>query len=261
VVRSRNFAIPLAVGLVLAAGCVGCAGHGTGESHQAEGAGHKVGLKKRAASPSPKPPPPRRIDCVRVKCLALTFDDGPGEYTGQVMDDLRKSGARATFFMLGQNVGMHKDLVRRMALEGHEVANHTWSHSDLTGLSPSKVRAELDRTQRAIKEASGVTPTMFRPPYGATDAQTERVVGMPQIMWSVDSLDWLHRNVRRNVRTGVSEPEKGGVVLFHDIHRPTVTAVPGILAGLKKRGFTFVTVTELFQSKRLKAGAKYTNLW
>jgi peptidoglycan/xylan/chitin deacetylase (PgdA/CDA1 family) len=245
----------LAVGSLLAAGC---AGQGT-ESRQAGAARQQVALKKRAAPPSP--PPPRRIDCVAVKCLALTFDDGPGEYTGQVMDDLRKSGARATFFMLGQNVGMHKDLVRRMVLEGHEVANHSWSHADLTGLSAGGVRSEVSRTQRAIKEASGVTPTMLRPPYGATDAQVERAVGMPQIMWSVDSLDWLHRNVRRNVRAGVNEPEKGGVVLFHDIHKPTVTAVPEILAGLKKRGFTLVTVTELFQSKRLRPGAAYTHLW
>ncbi|MFI0353477.1 polysaccharide deacetylase family protein [Actinomadura sp. 9N407] len=258
--RSRNFTIPLAAGL-LAAGCVGCTGQGTGDSRQAGAARHQVALKKGASSPSPTPPPARRIDCVQVKCLALTFDDGPGEYTGQVMDDLRKAGARATFFMLGQNVGMHKDLVRRMVMEGHEVANHTWSHEDLTGLSSGGVRSQVDRTQQAIKAASGVAPTMFRPPYGATDAQVGKAVGMPQIMWSVDSLDWLHRNERRNVRAGVNEPEKGGVVLFHDIHKPTVTAVPEIVSGLEKRGFTLVTVSELFQSKRLKPGAKYTHLW
>ncbi|MFB4312762.1 polysaccharide deacetylase family protein [Actinomadura sp. 21ATH] len=251
--RIRTYLIPLAAGSLLAAGC---AGQG-GEERRAAAVRQQVALKKKAA---PKPPPPRRIDCVRVKCLALTFDDGPGEYTGQVLDDLRGHGVRATFYMLGQNVGAHRGLVRRMALEGHEVANHSWSHADMTGLSSGAVRSEVKRTQDAIKQASGVAPTSFRPPYGSTDARVGKAVGMPQILWSVDSLDWLHRNVRKNVRAGVSEPEKGGVVLFHDIHKPTVTAVPEILAGLKKRGFTLVTVTELFQGQRLKPGGKYTEL-
>lgn len=257
VVRIGYLTVSLAAApLLLAAGCTG---GGDGDGGVAAARKQAVFEKKR--TPPPSPPPPRRIDCVAVKCLALTFDDGPGEYTGQVLDDLRRAGARATFYMLGQNVGAHNGLVRRMAMEGHEVANHTWSHPDLTGLSSDEVRSEISRTQEAIKKAAGVEPRTFRPPYGATDAGVARAVGMPQIMWSVDSLDWLHRDVRRNVRSGVEEPERGGVVLFHDIHRPTVTAVPKILSGLRKRGFTFVTVTELFQSKRLKPGGKYTHLW
>ncbi|MEW2352595.1 polysaccharide deacetylase family protein [Spirillospora sp. NPDC029432] len=238
--------------VLAAAGCTGQV-----DERRAGAARQQVALKKKAV---PKPLPPRRMDCAAVKCLALTFDDGPGEYTARVLDDLRKAGARATFYMLGQNVGSHPDVVRRMPLEGHEVANHSWSHADMTGLSSGAVRSEVRRTQEAIKRASGVAPTSFRPPYGSTDARVGKAVGMPQILWSVDSLDWLHRNVRKNVRAGVSEPEKGGVVLFHDIHKPTVTAVPEILAGLKKRGFTLVTVTELFQGQRLDPGGRYTEL-
>ena len=264
--RSGNSAVLLALGLAVAAGC-GVTGNGDGggdgDRRQAADTRQHVALKKRLAPPAGPAAPPamRRIDCARARCVALTYDDGPGEHTGRLLDMLRASGARATFFMLGENVRGHAHLVRRMVYEGHEVANHTWSHRDLTGLSGSAVRSEITRTQRAIQEASGVAPKVFRPPYGATDARVARAVGMPQIMWSVDSRDWLHRDIARNIRAGVKEPKPGGVVLFHDIHQTTVKAMPEILAGLRKRGFTLVTVSELFQSKTLRPGSRYTELW
>ncbi|MFI6517287.1 polysaccharide deacetylase family protein [Spirillospora sp. NPDC050679] len=210
-----------------------------------------------APTPTPTPPPPRQIDCAKTKCVALTYDDGPGEYTARLLDDLKQAGVRATFFMLGQNVPAHRDLVRRMALEGHEVANHSWSHPQLTGLSSAGVRSQVRRTQEAIKEASGVEPKLFRPPYGATDGRVGKAVGMPQIMWDVDSLDWRYRSVARNAKVGVREPRKGAVVLYHDIHEASVEAAPKVVAGLKRRGFTLVTVSELYQAKRLKPGHRY----
>ncbi|MBG6087314.1 polysaccharide deacetylase family protein [Actinomadura viridis] len=254
--RSGNLAILVVLGLTLA---TACSGQGT-KQRQAENARHQAALKKGAAPRQPRIPPPRRLDCARLKCVALTFDDGPGDHTARVLDSLRGVGARATFFMLGQNVASYPDVVRRMAFEGHELANHTWSHPVLTELSPAAVRAQVARTQQAIKEASGVTPTMFRPPYGATDARVGRAVGMPQILWSLDSMDWRYRSAKRNADIGVRKTKPGGVVLFHDIHKTTASAVPRILAGLKERGFTFVTVTELFQSRRLAPGSRYTEL-
>ncbi|MFC5749468.1 polysaccharide deacetylase family protein [Actinomadura rugatobispora] len=241
----------------------GCGGQGEDGQRKAAAARQHVALKKKAAPPARPAAPPamRRLDCARLKCVALTYDDGPGAYTGQLLDMLRRSGARATFFMLGENVRGHAHLVRRMAYEGHELANHTWSHPKLTGMSGGAVRSEISRTQRAIQEASGVVPKVFRPPYGATDAQVGRAVGMPQIMWSVDSMDWLHRNMARNVSAGVKQPKPGGVVLFHDIHQATVKATPSILSGLRQRGFTLVTVSELFQARTLRAGSRYTELW
>lgn len=210
------------------------------------------------ATPEPRP---RRlhspVDCSVVKCVALTFDDGPGPYTGRLLDELRAADVRATFFLLGQNVAGHRRLVRRMVREKHEVGNHSWSHPDLTTLPSGEVRAQVLRTQRAVEEAAGVAPVLFRPPYGAIDARVARTVGMPMILWSVDSLDWLHRDVRRNIVVGVRRPRSGGIVLFHDIHRPSVAAVPTILEGLKRRGFTFVTVSELFEGRRLAPGRRY----
>jgi peptidoglycan/xylan/chitin deacetylase (PgdA/CDA1 family) len=254
VVRIRKIAIIGSAGLLLIAGC----SH-TGK-RQARTAGEHATLGRRApASRSPTPPPPRDIDCDRVKCVALTFDDGPGPYTAGLLDTLKKDGVRATFFMLGENVGSHRDVVRRMALEGHELADHSWSHPQLTSLSPAEVRSQIERTQKVIKEASGgVEPTLVRPPYGATNKRVGRIIGMPLILWSVDTLDWRYRNVARDVRVGTKEPKSGGIILFHDIHKTSVEAIPQVVDGLKKRGFTFVTVSELFQGRELEPGVTYS---
>ncbi|MFA1541344.1 polysaccharide deacetylase family protein [Actinomadura monticuli] len=251
--RIRKIAV-IAAGLLLVAGC------SHADKKQARTAGQNAALgKKTPATHAPTPPPPRRIDCDRVKCVALTFDDGPGPYTAGLLDTLKKGGVRATFFMLGENVGSHRDVVRRMALEGHELANHSWSHPQLTGMSPAGVRSQIQRTQKAVQDASGgVRPTLMRPPYGATNKRVGRDIGMPLIMWSVDTLDWRYHNVARDTRVGVKEAKPGGIILFHDIHKTSVESIPAVVDGLKKRGFTLVTVSELFQGQPLKPGVSYS---
>ncbi|TDD68566.1 hypothetical protein E1293_36830 [Actinomadura darangshiensis] len=250
-VRTTKYAI-IGVGVLLAAGC------SHAERHARTAGQHATLGRKAQATPSPAPPPARKIDCDRVKCVALTFDDGPGPYTARLLDTLKKDGVRATFFMLGENVGAHRDVVRRMALEGQEVANHSWSHPDLTTLSTAEVRSQIQRTQKVIKDASGMAPTLVRPPYGSTNKRVGHAVGMPLILWSVDTLDWRYRNVTRDTRVGIKDPEAGGIVLFHDIHKPSVDSIPKVVEGLKKRGFTFVTVSELFGGERLTGGQTYT---
>ncbi|WP_243717091.1 polysaccharide deacetylase family protein [Actinomadura darangshiensis] len=249
--RTTKYAI-IGVGVLLAAGC------SHAERHARTAGQHATLGRKAQATPSPAPPPARKIDCDRVKCVALTFDDGPGPYTARLLDTLKKDGVRATFFMLGENVGAHRDVVRRMALEGQEVANHSWSHPDLTTLSTAEVRSQIQRTQKVIKDASGMAPTLVRPPYGSTNKRVGHAVGMPLILWSVDTLDWRYRNVTRDTRVGIKDPEAGGIVLFHDIHKPSVDSIPKVVEGLKKRGFTFVTVSELFGGERLTGGQTYT---
>ncbi|MFC4905698.1 polysaccharide deacetylase family protein [Actinomadura gamaensis] len=246
---AKGAAVGLAAAVVAACGSV----HAGDLRQQAAAA------KKRAAAlappPTPTAPPARTMDCARLKCVALTFDDGPGPYTAHLLDVLKAAGARATFFMLGENVGGYKADVRRMVLEGHQLGNHSWSHPQLTTLSTAAVRSQVRRTQKVITQASGgVAPEVFRPPYGATNARVGKAVGMPEIVWDVDSLDWRYRDVARNVRVGTRDPKKGNVVLFHDIHKTTVQAIPRVLAGLKKRGFTFVTIGELTEGKRLIPG-------
>ncbi|SPT50308.1 polysaccharide deacetylase family protein [Actinomadura madurae] len=257
--RIRIFAV-IGVGVLLAAGC------GHPERHvrpsgqrAAPGSGGRPERSPSAAAAPPRtPPPPRRIDCDRVKCAALTFDDGPGPYTARLLDTLERTRTRATFFLLGQNVRDHRHLVRRMALEGHELGNHTWSHPDLTDRSAAEVRSQIRRTQRAVEDASGVRPTLVRPPYGSTNHRVGEAVGMPLILWSVDTLDWRHRDRARDVRIGVAKPKRGGIVLYHDTHRPSVESIPAVIAGLRERGFTLVTVTELFGGRDLEPGESYT---
>ncbi|WP_243723325.1 polysaccharide deacetylase family protein [Actinomadura sp. 7K507] len=238
--------------LLLVAGCWG------GEEKQARHAGEQAAVGEQTSRPPAKPPPPRKIDCDRVKCVSLTFDDGPGPHTARLLDTLKAGGVRATFFMLGEVVQEHAGVVRRMALEGHEVANHTWSHPDLTGLSPKEVRSQIERTQKAIRNASGVEPALMRPPYGATNDEVGRTVGMPQILWSVDTKDWQFRSVSRDTKVGITKPERGGIVLYHDVHKESVDSIPKVVEGLKKRGFTLVTVTEMFRGEQLKPRETYT---
>ncbi|MGW2148949.1 polysaccharide deacetylase family protein [Nonomuraea bangladeshensis] len=207
-------------------------------------------LAKRLAAIQPGWPRTRSYDCGRIKCVALTFDDGPGEHTGRLLDMLRRRGVLATFFVLGQMVaadhGPH--LARRIVREGHEIGNHSWSHPALTGLSDDGVRRELRRTGELVRRLTGVRMRLMRPPYGATDAHVAREArreGLAQILWNLDTLDWRDR-VSEIVARRAGRAKAGSIVLMHDIHPTTVRAVPHLLDTLARRGFTFVTVSELY---------------
>ncbi|GII55684.1 hypothetical protein Pth03_40730 [Planotetraspora thailandica] len=199
----------------------------------------------------PVAPPPRKIDCKQLKCVALTFDDGPGDGTGAVLDALAAHRARATFFMLGQMVTDEtRGFVRRMVSEGHELGNHSWDHPSLVGLSQEALRRELQRTQDVVRQVAGVKMRLMRPPYGSTDKGVEdatREEGLSQILWDLDTLDWRDRNAALVAkRSGEAKP--GDIVLMHDIHPTTVEALPRLLDELDRKHFTYVTVSELIGS-------------
>ncbi|MFF5791865.1 polysaccharide deacetylase family protein [Paeniglutamicibacter sp. NPDC012692] len=208
--------------------------------------------------PVAETPQPRNIDCNKTKCVALTFDDGPGPKTGKLLDELEKKDAAATFFVVGPNAKTRPELIERMIAEGHEVGNHTWSHRSLPALSPAQVRSEIDRTNDAISAAIDQPATLLRPPYGARNATTDRLAQAPVILWDVDPLDWKHRNTEKVIDAAVSQTKPGSIVLMHDIHSSTVAAVPEILSRLKAKGYTFVTVTELLGQDKLKSGKTYS---
>ncbi|WP_214323293.1 polysaccharide deacetylase family protein [Nonomuraea sediminis] len=217
-------------------------------------------LAKRLIAMQPGwPVKPSKPDCRRAKCVALTFDDGPGRYTGHLLDILRRRGVRATFFVLGENVAADKGRnLRRIVTEGHEIGNHTWNHAALTTLPRERIRNQLERTERLVRRLTGIRMRLMRPPYGATDrrvADVTRREGLAQILWSVDTLDWRDRVpavVAR--RAGAARP--GSIILMHDIHRTTVAAVPRVIDKLKHKGYTFVTVSDLY-GKPLVPGRKY----
>lgn len=209
-----------------------------------------VALAKRLVSMQAGWPRSRKFDCARLKCVALTFDDGPGEHTGRLLDELSKRDVRATFFVLGQMVAADKGghTVRRIVGEGHEIGNHSWSHPALSGLPLEEVKRELKHTEDIVRRLTGVRMRVMRPPYGATNDKVEaetRREGLAQILWSVDTLDWQDR-VASIVAKRAGDAKPGSIVLLHDIHRSTVDAVPAVLDTLSKKGYTFVTVSELY---------------
>lgn len=201
-----------------------------------------------------------RVDCTRRKCVALTFDDGPGRHTDRLLRTLAAHKARATFFMVGSQAVQYPATARRVMSDGHELGNHSYSHADLGRASKKKVEAEIARTQAAVRQATGVTPRLFRPPYGSTDKAVAAVAArhaLPQIIWNVDTFDWRDRKSATVARRVIGQTRPGSIVLMHDIHGTTVAALPRILDRLAAKGYVFVTVSEL-GGKPLRPGKKYT---
>jgi peptidoglycan/xylan/chitin deacetylase (PgdA/CDA1 family) len=198
------------------------------------------------------------LNCQRLKCVALTFDDGPGEHTEALLDMLEEYDATATFYVLGSLVEEFPEVLERTAAEGHEIGNHSWKHDDLTGLSGGGVTEDLERTNAAVREVIGSDPLTLRPPYGALNGTVRTSAGMPIMLWDVDTMDWRSRDTGAIADHALTHTVPGSVVLFHDIHETSVEAIPQVLAGLHRQGFHFVSVTDLFHGE-LKAGDVYTD--
>lgn len=182
--------------------------------------------------------------------LALTFDDGPhATLTPQLLDLLAARNVRATFFVVGNRIGQHRDIMMRMAQEGHEIGNHSWSHPSLSGLSDSAILLQIDRTSVAITEAVGRPPVTMRPPYGNLSSRQGRMLhasrGLANVLWSVDTEDWRRPGEDVVVNRIVTRSRPGAVVLAHDIVAPTIRAMPRAIDALLIRGYQFVTVSEL----------------
>ena len=214
-------------------------------------------------SSTPRPPRvPEQYNSVNTsrRVVALTFDDGPHpELTPKLLDILRQNGVRATFYVIGRNVETYPDIARRIVLEGHEIANHSWSHPRLTALGAARLKSELTDTTDVIQRITGRRPTNMRPPYGAINDSVRQSIlrdhGMDVIMWSVDPLDWKRPGaavVRRRLVEGATP---GGILLAHDIHPGTIEAIPGTISDLKAKGYGFATVSQLLALQEPKVAA------
>ncbi|WP_447402392.1 polysaccharide deacetylase family protein [Lysinibacillus sp. fkY74-1] len=182
------------------------------------------------------------------KRVALTFDDGPdAKVTPQILATLQKYDAKATFFMVGRNVPKNATIVKQIYDAGHEIGNHTSNHKKLTALSISGVRQEVNGTSNAIYAAIGQYPTVFRPPYGATNEQVCSVMTIPSILWSIDTLDWKHHNPDKILAYVKASVKDGSIILMHDIHQTTANGLDNVLLYLQKQGYEFVTVSEILQ--------------
>ena len=210
--------------------------------------------------PEPKPAPAVQAPAPTTgnKVIALTFDDGPGPYTAHLLDVLDQYGAKATFFLIGSKVSSQANIVRSIHARGHQLGNHSWSHPELPKLPVDQIADEIDRTNDAIKQATGVTPAILRPPYGAVNSavlEQLRLRGMSSILWSVDTRDWADRNSDIVCSRAVAGAHPGAIILMHDIHQTSVNAVPCILNALKQQGYSFVTVQGLIGN--MAAGVGY----
>jgi peptidoglycan/xylan/chitin deacetylase (PgdA/CDA1 family) len=214
-------------------------------------------------SPAPAmPAPPAKLmqgitykSCdVDGKFIALTFDDGPhADNSPRLLDILRQSDAKATFFVLGSNAAKYPELLKRMQAEGHEIGNHSWSHPHLLSLGFPEIKTELENTSKAVADATGQSPKAFRPPFIDTNPTLEnwinKELGMKSILLSVDSLDWKDKDAalaRQHVLEGAAP---GAIVLMHE-RASTADALSGILDELKAQGYQFVTVSELIALDR-----------
>ena len=184
--------------------------------------------------------------------IAMTFDDGPSAtLTPKLLDILAAHQIKATFFVIGENVAEHPQIVARAAREGHEIGNHSWSHPNFGRMSDDGVRSQVQRTDDAIKSATGSRPTLLRPPYGSITAREKRWIhdqfGYQIILWDVDPYDWKRPGpsvVRNRI---LKETRPGSIVLSHDIHPGTIEAMPSTFDALQAKGFKFVTVSELIR--------------
>ncbi len=214
--------------------------------------------KQSSKKTTTKPPATRP----KVKgAVAITFDDGPTKHTARLLDALKKYDAKVTFFLLGQNVSNNKALIQRMIDEGHEVANHSYSHPDLRKLSDAEVISQLRKTNNAISAITGKNPKLLRPPYGAFNRHVTDLAkqeGLALVLWTPSPQDWKYRDVDYVYNYILKNVKAGSTLLLHDTYRTSVDGFIKALPVLVDRGLKFVTVSELVD---LKAGDVHPASW
>lgn len=183
------------------------------------------------------------------KRIALTYDDGPGPRSAELLNVLVEEGAGATFFLVGENASTRPDVVGRMArAPGIEVGSHTFSHVDLETAAAEQVVEELTRNADLLRRLTGHTVTVFRPPWGHHGSQvneTARELGQSVVLWSLTSMDWKHQSAAQVVDIIARNARDGDIVLLHDTLDSTVDATRLLIQRLKRLGFEFVTASEL----------------
>ena len=190
----------------------------------------------------------RKID-KNKKMVALTYDDGPSIYTPRILKTLKENNSVATFFVVGNRVPMYSDTVKKAYDMGCEIGNHTYEHKSLPNLSETEVKRQISKTNKEVKKAIGEKPVIMRPTGGATNTNIKKWVGMPSIIWSVDTLDWKTRNADSTRRAVLNRVKDGDIVLMHDLYSATATAAETIIPELVRRGYQLVTVSELAECR------------
>jgi peptidoglycan/xylan/chitin deacetylase (PgdA/CDA1 family) len=183
--------------------------------------------------------------------VALTFDDGPTPgVTDRILDELKQRKLHATFFMIGQRIAAEPDLARRVLAEGHEIANHTFTHPNLTKLSDAQVDAEIQKTQDIMGELLNHRTAWFRPPFGALRQNQAGLLakrGLDIVLWNVDPSDWSQPGTDKIIGTVLAETKSGSIIVCHDLYRQTADSVGPICDGLLERGLSLTTLSALLR--------------
>lgn len=181
------------------------------------------------------------------KEIAITFDDGPKRGTTDVLlDGLKERNVSATFFLIGMQVSGLEDLVQRMAEEGHQVGNHTFSHVNLNTLDAYKQNEEITMCSQNIRQCVEREQVCVRPPYGEVNECLRAWIGAPLILWSVDTNDWTGKTADEIADYIVSEATAGDIILLHDIYENSVQGALMAIDRMQAQGYVFVTVEKMF---------------
>ena len=183
------------------------------------------------------------------KYVALTFDDGPGKYTKELVDLLSKNNVKASFFMVGQNIKNYKSYVKYAYDNGMEICNHSQNHKNLKNLSKDEILDEINSVDDMLEKITGQKPKYYRSPGGNQNDTVLSTIQKPCILWNVDTRDWESRDTQKIIDKTLKEVDDGDIILMHEIYKTTLDAVEPIIVKLKEKGYNFVTVTELYQIK------------
>ena len=197
-----------------------------------------------------------------LKYVALTFDDGPrADTTAALLEGLKARGVSATFFLVGEQIQGNEELVRRMAAQGHQIGNHTYSHIRLGEAKDDSIIEEIHKTEVLLTEILGEGDYWLRPPYGLVDTSRAKLIHTPMIYWSLDPEDWKKLNADQVAQQVIGSIQAGDIVLLHDFYPSSVAAALQIIDALQKVGYAFVTVKELFEvyGTEVQDGVLYKN--
>ena len=202
---------------------------------------------------------PQPVQAAEKKLVAITYDDGPYENTERLLDGLKERGVHATFFLVGKKIPSLEKTVARMYEEGHQVANHSFSHENLTAIPLEEVKKQVQDTNALLDKICGPgTDYMVRPPYGHINEGAAQAVGLPCILWSFTPKDWVYTDadaIKQQIVDGVQE---GDIILLHDKKMGTVEGSLAAIDELRAQGYEFVTVRELFRRQgRTAENAKW----
>ena len=184
--------------------------------------------------------------------VALTFDDGPSKYTNEILDILKDNGICATFFILGNKVPYGQETLLKMLENGNEIGNHTYNHKWLAHLDEIEIKNQISKTQEVIFEYTRYLPKVFRPSYGDIPKEMQKEINLEVTLWNVDTLDWKLKKKKQIIKRATKNTKDGDIILMHDTYKRTKDALPEIINTLKKKGFQFVTISELNEIKKLR---------